>query len=167
MIVDKIEKWNTYFDGETWKTAFEFLQTLGPDSETGKVVIDGANLYAGIDVYTTKEIEECLFEGHRKYIDIQVLLEGMEFIDWAPASDLESKIAYCDDADCEFFDDPDFVGGRTLLRPGMFAVFYPEDGHMPQACVEAPSRVKKVVVKVLASALAAEAQPSRTGAEEG
>lgn len=167
MIVDRLEKWNSYFDGDTWKTAFEFLQKMGPDTKVGKVIIDGANLYAGVDVYETKELEECLFEGHRKYIDIQVLLSGMEFIDWAPKSELESKIAYCSDADCEFFDDPEFVGGRILLRPGMFAVFNPEDGHMPQACVEQPSTVRKVVMKVLVSALAAEAELAQTMSDEG
>lgn len=166
MIVDKMDKWGTYFEGETWKAAFEFLQTLGPDSEPGKYVIDGANLYAGVDAYTTKEMEECLFEGHRKYIDIQVLLEGIEFIDWAPKSELDSKIPYDDDGDCEFFDDPDLVGGRILLRPGLFAVFFPEDGHMPQTCVEQPSKVKKVVVKVLCDAIAASSGKASAISEE-
>lgn len=166
MIIDRIKNWETCFDGEIWAKAFEFLQTLGPDSEPGKYVIDGANLYAGVDVYTTKEIDECLFEGHRKYIDIQVLLDGLEFIDWAPKAELDSKIDYCEEADCEFFSDPDFVGGRVLLRPGMFAVFFPEDGHMPQACVEHPTPVKKVVVKVLARAVN-QVCADRVNTEEG
>jgi YhcH/YjgK/YiaL family protein len=157
MIVDRIEKLGSYVDGEIWKKAIDFLQTLDPDIESGKYVIDGANLYAGIDVYNTKELDECLFEAHRKYIDIQVLLSGAEFIDWAPKCEMESKIAYCDDADCEFFDDPDYIGSRILLRPGMFALFFPEDGHMPQACVEEPSTVKKVVIKVLQDAVTATA----------
>ena len=31
---------------------------------------------------------------------------------------------------------------------GCFAVFYPQDGHMPCLCVDGPMKVKKVVVKV-------------------
>lgn len=153
MIVDTLDKWRSYLDGDIWEAAFGFLETLTPETEPGKYVLDGANLYAGIDVYNTKELDECIFEGHRKYIDIQVLLSGIEFIDWAPKAQMETKIDYCGDADCEFFDDPDYIGGRILLRPGMFTVFFPEDAHMPQACVEQPSTVKKVVIKILKESL--------------
>ena len=43
----------------------------------------------------------------------------------------------------------------TTIKPiemtignGYFAVFYPQDGHMPQLCIDEPRVVKKVVVKV-------------------
>jgi len=44
-----------------------------------------------------------------------------------------------------------FVGrpGLSLdLSAGYFAIFYPEDAHMPGLAVEGPESVKKVVVKV-------------------
>lgn len=34
------------------------------------------------------------------------------------------------------------------IGDGFFAVFYPQDCHMPQLCVDEPMKVKKVVVKV-------------------
>jgi YhcH/YjgK/YiaL family protein len=36
-----------------------------------------------------------------------------------------------------------------LLGDDYFAIFFPQDGHMPQLCIDTPTPVKKVVVKVL------------------
>jgi len=37
---------------------------------------------------------------------------------------------------------------ELILGNGYFAIFFPQDGHMPQLCVENPEPVKKVVIKV-------------------
>jgi beta-galactosidase beta subunit len=35
-----------------------------------------------------------------------------------------------------------------LIGDDYFAIFFPQDGHMPQLCIDVPAPVKKVVVKV-------------------
>ncbi len=148
MIADKIENWERYFKGDAWKKAFEFLQTLEPDAEPGKYEIDGSKIFAIVSAYETKQLEDCKFEAHRDYVDIQVLLDGFEFIEWMPVDELETTVEYSAETDCEFFEYPDFFGGNSLLCPGLFAVYYPEDGHMPQICIEDPEPVRKCVIKI-------------------
>ena len=36
----------------------------------------------------------------------------------------------------------------VTCKPGEMAIFFPQDGHMPQLCVDEPEMVKRVVVKV-------------------
>ena len=47
-----------------------------------------------IQIYETKLKEEMLFEAHKDYIDIQVVLDGSATIGWAPADELEVEIPY-------------------------------------------------------------------------
>ena len=42
----------------------------------GKYAIDGERLFVIIQDYTTKPVEQCRWESHRKYIDIQYMLAG-------------------------------------------------------------------------------------------
>ena len=37
---------------------------------------------------------------------------------------------------------------EMTISDGYFAVFFPQDGHMPQLCVDKPMKVKQVVIKV-------------------
>jgi YhcH/YjgK/YiaL family protein len=112
---------------------------------SGKYEIGKNGMFALISEYETKGISQCFIECHRKYIDIQMLLSGRE------------KIGVCNKKDCkeeEYIEERDFqklygeVSFITLM-PGMFAIFFPHDGHMPQAqCADKPESVKKIVVKV-------------------
>ena len=34
------------------------------------------------------------------------------------------------------------------MRPGLFAVFFPQDAHMPGLAVDQPEPVKKMVIKI-------------------
>jgi YhcH/YjgK/YiaL family protein len=37
---------------------------------------------------------------------------------------------------------------QFVLMPGIFAVFYPDDAHMPCCFVDKPEQVRKIVIKV-------------------
>ena len=149
MIADSIQNSSLYPFGPAWKAAFDFLKTLTPETETGKQLIQGDRLYAGIDSYSTKSRNEAKLETHRKYVDIQVLLSGTEVIELFPKKGLTVSEPYNPEKDAEFYQHPAEPQMRVTLKPGQFLVFFPEDAHMP--CLTAgstPQPVKKVVVKM-------------------
>ena len=49
----------------------------------GKTPIDGENIYINFSEYETKPGEKVVLESHRKYIDIQVMVEGEELMGYA------------------------------------------------------------------------------------
>lgn len=127
--------------------AFNFIRNSDADRfELGKKVIIQDYIFAVNNEYVTKDKENSYLEGHRKYIDIQYMMDGEEIIGYSPFKDQEVHEKYKRDNDLIFFKNPP----ETLLhlQKGMFAIFYPEDLHMPGIMVDTPKPVKKIVVKV-------------------
>jgi YhcH/YjgK/YiaL family protein len=125
--------------------AFAYLrETDLPTLEPGDYEIDGKNIYARALSYTTRLPEQGVWEAHRLYIDLQVMVQGEERICYAPLSRLTPD-AY-DEA-------KDFLrlsgeGDPVTLPSGSFMLLWPTDGHMPCLAVGGPALVKKVVVKI-------------------
>jgi len=122
--------------------------------EDGKYPIEGDKCFANVQRYNTRPEKECKPETHRKFVDIQFMVAGEEFMGWCPLSpDLEECAPYDEARDVTFYKDlvPD---SSIVLSPGCFAVLYPEDVHRPQAAVDGqPGKVLKVVVKVAIDSL--------------
>ncbi|MBU2621706.1 MAG: YhcH/YjgK/YiaL family protein [Proteobacteria bacterium] len=111
----------------------------------GKYEVNNQGAFVLISEYNTKEISEGFIECHRKYIDIQILLEGRE------------RIGICNILECkEYPYDPDkdlqkLAGEVSFIKmvPKHFVIFFPRDGHMTQIkCGDFPQKVRKVVFKV-------------------
>ena len=157
MIIDRIENHTLYPYGDLWVKAFDFLRTATPEMEDGKVILDGDDLFAGIDCYETKARAAAKLETHQRYIDIQILLSGTECLEVFPKDGLTVSEPYDVKKDAEFYEVPDTAPVRVTLAPGQFIVFFPEDAHMP--CLNAGDRskpVQKVVIKLRADRLAAD-----------
>ncbi len=152
MIADRVEYYNCYHYGTAWKTAFEFLGSITSDAEEKKYDIQNDDIHAIVACYKTKEPHK--FEAHRKYVDIQCLLEGQENIESTVLNGLTVDMPYDAEKDVEFYvqtDNPKIV---TRLMPGIFVAFFPQDAHMPGVSVcGSPAFVKKVVVKIKAELL--------------
>ena len=102
-----------------------------------------------VSEYDTKPENEYGFEAHKQYIDIHYLLSGKEKACCLPIKMLTETSPYSEDGDAAFYSaDVSLQPSAFILLPGFFAIFYPQDGHMPQLCVDNPMKVKKVVVKV-------------------
>jgi YhcH/YjgK/YiaL family protein len=110
------------------------------------VEIDGKKIYAIVQQYFTKPATEVKIEGHRKYIDIQLMVEGEEIIQLAGMDDITSEGIYNAEKDVHFPEVGSF--SKLTLRAGDAAILFPEDLHGPCCCVEEPRMVKKVVFKV-------------------
>ncbi|MFC4307093.1 YhcH/YjgK/YiaL family protein [Cohnella boryungensis] len=126
------------------KLAGTDLQALSP----GKHEWDGERVFLLLQEMETAPKAEKKLESHRRYLDIQWLIEGEERIGYTRKS---ASHAVCEDElankDYALYDDPADEMELTM-KPGTFAIFFPEDLHRPGVCGEAPARIKKAVVKV-------------------
>ena len=125
--------------------AFEFLATRDVGAlAPGRHEIDGDCLYVSIDHKDGRGEEGARLEAHRRYIDIQVTIEGAEEIGWRPLAECRTPAgAFAADRDVGFFDDrPDTW---LVVPPAHFAIFFPEDAHAPLA---GHGRLRKAIVKV-------------------
>jgi biofilm protein TabA len=113
---------------------------------TGRVdLADGS--FALEQAYMPKPRPEGFFESHRKYIDVQVIVQGEELMEVEDLSRLMVTHAYNPDRDLiKYADTRD--ASVLKMRAGDVAIFFPEDGHMPSLHWRGPDLVRKTVVKV-------------------
>ena len=94
----------------------------------------------------TKPLLEGTFEAHRKYVDVQILVEGKEEIAWSDVSDLKISIPYDLKKDAERLDgDKDH---HILIKEGMFYMAFPNDGHKPVSHTQKKHTFTKIVMKL-------------------
>ena len=96
------------------------------DLPSGHYDIEKDAIFVSIHSYTTKENPR--IEFHKKYIDIQIILEGYEQIGWIPQKDLRCVTPYDSDKDIAFGEG---ITQKIEAKPGQFFVFFPEDAHQP------------------------------------
>jgi YhcH/YjgK/YiaL family protein len=148
MIYDVFANRKLYFSKkDAFNKALDFAGRFDISQPDGRYEIDGDKLYAMVMTYQTKSADEARFEAHQKYIDIQLLLEGREFIDLSTGEKLGVDTAYSDEKDVVFFTSPAYFTS-VLLEPGRFAVLYPDDIHRPCRRLDEPMQVRKIVIKV-------------------
>ena len=102
--------------------------------------------------YLTEPAEQRKWESHRRYLDIQYLVSGLECIPVAPVGALPVATPYDDEQDVSFYADGSAPTPSLVLEAGMFAIFFPQDAHRPNIAVTAPVATRKIVVKVPATA---------------
>lgn len=119
--------------------------------QPGEHSIRAREVYAIMQQYDTKEDSQCIFESHRLYTDIQMVLSGREIIQVASKSLLIIQEPYREDI--EFYRLPTENGSQSLLmKPYDLAIFFPEDAHRPCMQVDSKSEaVRKLVIKVALS----------------
>jgi biofilm protein TabA len=149
MITDTLAQSHRYIGlSPRFAAAFEFLRQLSARQPDGRYDLDGDNCFALVQTYTTRPLAEAKFEAHRQYIDIQFIQTGRENILWSPLAALSQVTEpYVAERDIAFFANPP-QWTPINLGAGQFAIFFPEDGHAPGIESNAPSEVRKVVIKV-------------------
>lgn len=148
MIYDKTENIELYFKEKSpLYKALKFAINFDSSQPDGRYEIEGDDIFALVSSYETKDLNELKFEAHKKYIDIQLLLQGSEFIDISFNKNLVVDKAYSKENDVALFKQPKLFTS-LLIEPGMFAVLYPHDIHQPCRKVESNNSVRKMVIKV-------------------
>ena len=127
-------------------TGLLFLQQAKPDVENGTYLLN-SRVKVIVSEYETKKVNEYGYEAHKRFIDIQCVLKGEEKVNCLPIERLNETIPYDIKVEAAFYT-ADEKPQEIVIGNGYFAIFYPQDGHMPQLCVDEPQMVKKVVVKV-------------------
>lgn len=145
MVVDKIENLEKYVSlNPLFAQAVEFLKSTDLNAhEIGKVKLQDNDLVVNFAQARSKTKEEAKLETHNRFIDIQIPLDGVELMGYTPRTDLP-EAEYNAEKDVTFY--PGLAESYLTIKPGMFAIFFPEDGHAPGVT---PDGLKKVIVKVL------------------
>lgn len=115
------------------------------DMEPGSYEILGRRLFVNIVEYDTVEREERIWEAHRDYLDLHLMLKGSEIIDIGFIEDMKQG---------EYVPEDDFLpleGERNAfvtLHPGDYLVCYPHDGHRTAVKNGDSEKIKKAIFKI-------------------
>ncbi len=148
MIIDTLDNLSKYESlNPLFKDVVDFLANNDISSmENGKYQIKGADLFVNITTAKGKTPDEAVLETHNKMIDIQIPLSASETFGYTPLVNLP-EAEYNSEKDITKIPGlPD--ESYVTCHPGMFAVFFPQDGHAP--CVSSEPEIRKAIFKVLA-----------------
>lgn len=150
MIVDKIENLKLYESvNRNIKTVLDYISSNDLfDIKPGKYEIDGKEVYLIRESYNSRGLEECYFEGHLNYIDIQIVLSGNEFFGYINKNEPNVKVtsSYNPDKDLEKYEVDEFT--KIILNDNMFALVFPQDLHLGKLINKTTSLVEKAVFKI-------------------
>ena len=147
MIYDNISNHELYKDlSPDIYEGLKFLREADANIANGVYQIN-PRVKAIVSEYETKTVNEYGFEAHKKYIDIQCTLKGMERVACLPIERMSEEKPYSEETDAAFYS-ANVSTQEMTIGDGYFAIFFPQDGHMPQLCIDEPRMVKKDVVKV-------------------
>ncbi len=136
------------------KEGIKFLQTVNmaemfaktSPGNNHKVEIKGTDLFAIFQAYDSRPLSALKFEGHKKYIDIQFIYSGEEFIGVAGLDQISEAAEYNAEKDIHLSKVARY--SNWLMLPGDGAILFPEDMHAPCMAIDQPVAVQKVVVKI-------------------
>ena len=99
-------------------------------------------------VYRSKVRADGFFESHRKFIDVQVVIEGEEWMEVADITWATERRPYSEERDFIVYENG-LASAVLHVSAGRAAVFFPPDVHLPGLCGNGgPALVRKTVVKV-------------------
>lgn len=110
----------------------------------GKHTIEGDEMFVIVEACAGRTRAEARLECHRRYIDIQLVLEGVDEMGWKPVADCVDPATDYDEArDIRFFNDA--PSSWIATPPGSFCIFFPEDAHAP---LVSEGMIRKLVMKI-------------------
>ncbi|MBD3350703.1 MAG: DUF386 family protein [Candidatus Lokiarchaeota archaeon] len=159
MIADSLSNMETYpiFSADKFKVAFDWIKQHTDDTPgTGVHNLD-FDVRIIVETYKPVPIGSKDFETHRRYIDIQYLVEGIEWLFWTKPLNLAVTKPYNEKKDIEFFGcaDPFDKASCIRLENDVFVALWPGDWHMPSIAptldgeqIETVEAVLKFVAKI-------------------
>jgi biofilm protein TabA len=147
MILDEITHASRYVPlMRSLNVSFEFLRSRDFAMEKPqRYEIGSAGIYALLQEYAPKKKAERSIEAHHRYIDVQYIVEGKEYLGYAYIATLTS-------CGYDIEHDTETLTGEVALFPfckNQFAILFPQDAHMPAVKSSGSTKtVKKLVVKV-------------------
>jgi YhcH/YjgK/YiaL family protein len=152
MIKDSISNSKLYLNAHPlFAKAFEWLNEFGATAPDGKVFLEGEDLVAIPQHYTSHPYVDNKYETHKRYIDIQVVLDGEELVYLGIPDQMVVNIPFDVEKDIDFRTG---FGEATTLKAGEFMVIYPHEAHEPAVSTASGDKpVHKIIFKVAVSRL--------------
>jgi len=133
--------------GPIWAEALEWIDRYARGADLGFHHIRDDHMFVNVQAYESKPREQCHFESHRRFVDLQYVMEGIEGIDYRPAGELTPNGDFDEEKDFQLYHPAD----PLCLLPvcgNAFCVFFPGDAHRPKVAVGDPAPLRKLVVKI-------------------
>lgn len=112
----------------------------------GRYLIAGEDVFAIVEHVPARTREMARLEAHRRYIDIQLVLDGDEQMGWKPLADCYNPVSeHSVEKDIGFFHDA--PASWIPTPPDHFCIFFPEDAHAP---LVGTGQIRKVIFKIKA-----------------
>lgn len=148
MIIDTLDNLAQYEAvNPLFKDVVDFLKKNDlAKLEPGKYPIKGTDLFVNISVAKGRTPDAAVLETHRRMIDIQIPIDGPETYGYTPLCRLP-ELEYNEEKDMTKYGDL-MAESFVDCQPGMFAVFFPQDGHAP--CITMAPEIRKAIFKVKA-----------------
>lgn len=147
MIVDIAENLKLYREIPELQEVTDYI--AGHDLRAlpdGTTEIRGRDLYVMIQHCTLKDAADAYPEAHDKYIDLQFVLEGEEYMGVLPRTCCSDLLEAHPENDICFYREKNY--SKVKVSKDMFAVFFPGDCHAPCIRTEAASQSVKAVFKI-------------------
>lgn len=147
MVIDTLDNFGKYVSlNPLFADVEKFLKENDLNTlEPGKHEIKGKDLFVNITNAKGRTPDEAVLETHVKMIDIQIPLDGMETYGYTPLCRLP-ETSYNAEKDITKYEG--MAESFIDCMPGMFAIFFPQDGHAP--CISMASEIKKAIFKIKA-----------------
>ena len=109
--------------------------------------IIGEQLLVIVEEAQGRSRTEAQLECHRKYIDIQLVLEGTDEMGWKPLADCQQPVSdYSAAKDIQFFTDA--ADAWVSTPANAYCIFFPEDAHAP---LVSTGKIRKLIFKIAVS----------------
>ena len=146
MIYDRLDHIDVYkhVHPGVYKALCMLRDTDFSGMEDGRYEVDGEELFFLLQSYEPNPANETP-EAHKKYIDIQCLLSGIEAMGVGALEDMTEEVDGKPERDIWFYHGP--LDTITLI-PGKFAALWPGDAHAPGIALGEAVPCRKVVFKV-------------------
>lgn len=149
----KLETLKKQIDKEAFQKAFKYLENIQDDfleiknKECIKEMITD-EIFVLKQAYYTKSRENCFFESHKKYIDIQFMVKGSEYMDVTNIEDLNIVNDYEEKTDFIKYNGKTTDISSLLIKENELAIFYPKDAHQPCIKTDESELIYKAVIKI-------------------
>ena len=144
MVLDNLKNLRDYESlNPLFGKAFDYIESTDLKAlEPGKIILIENELIVNVSQIGPKTKEEAKLETHDEFVDIQLPLTEVEVMGYTQRADLPDA-EYDAAIDMTLYDGA--AADYITVKPGMFALFFPEDGHAPGIT---PTGLKKIIIKV-------------------
>lgn len=154
ILVDHTGNWRRYGFSPAWEETmcwFENYASGGFGSLAGPT--DGTHpltdSFVSVATLTSRPLSGSLYECHKCFCDVQMVVGGQEWLFNATTTDLSLDGPFDDQRDVGFFQPTSVEVSRVTLLPDTFALLFPWDAYLPVIMAGgAPAPLRKCVNKI-------------------